>query len=393
MKFVFHWLLAGVFSLLCAVVPAHAQNTTLPPGSAALARTPAALVALSTEGALSRSADNGVTFSPIRAADSPRALYTLAASANTVVAIGDGSTFVRSVDSGFTYNTLTRAVTTTVISATGAIHGLNANGTTWVAVGKANASSIAILLSTTDGATWTGATTVPAVTNGQLRGVAWTGSRWLAVGKSTSGGFILTSTDGNTWTSLTTTFDGLNAIATNGAGKVLIVGDVGTVLYATDGGATAGSFTSVGDNVVSEDLQAVAFLSGDNWIIGGNSSVLVSFNGTATGLVRDVVPGTGAPVTALLSTGSGANYYVSDPIPHGPISLQIALVSGQLQLTLVGAETGNTYHIESSATLAAFLAVNGSNRVFSGGPAPSWTFPAPTAGQRIFYRAKLGLAP
>lgn len=393
MKKHFPWLLAGLLVLLCAIAPARAQNINLDPGIASLAQATGALVALSPDGALSRSTNNGVDFIAIRAADEPRALLALAASGSTVVAFGDSSSFVRSTNSGLTYTELAPAVGSFV----GEIQGIAAHSTTWIAVGRGG-GAVAILRSTNDGTSWS-SSSAPAI-NGVLNDVAWTGSRWLAVGTDALGGVILTSPDGVSWTTLAAIpFDGLNAIASDGAGKVLIVGDAGTILYATDGGATAGSFIASDDNATSEDLRAVAFLSGDNWIIGGDSSTLVSFNGTTASLIGGPLAGNGAPITALLWTGSGANYYVSSPseitppAEHGPISLQISLVAGQLQLTLVGAETGNSYHIESSATLASFAAVAASTQAYSGGPAPTWSFPVPGAGGRIFYRAVIGTEP
>lgn len=392
MKLVFQWLLAGSFALLCAIAPARAQNTNLAPGIASLAQATDALVALSVDGALSRSTNLGSSFGDLRPADEPRALYALAASGSTVIAMGDASSFVRSTNSGFTYTPLAAAVDSFV----GEIKGLAANSDTWIAVGRGG-GAVAILRSIDGGVSWSSAS-VPVI-NGVLNGVARIAdSHWLAVGTDGLGGVILTSPDGVSWTPLTTTFDGLNAIATDGAGKVLIVGDVGTVLYATDGGATPVSFVA-GGNATSEDLKAVAYLSDDNWIIGGDSSVLVSFNGTTAAVVSDPVPGNGAPVTALLWTGSGSNYYVSSPseitppAEHGPISLQIALVGGQLQLTLVGAENGTSYHITTSTTLASFTAVADSTQAYSGGSAPTWNFPVPAAGGRVFYRAVIGVEP
>lgn len=393
MKMPLPWLLAGLLALLCASAPVHAQNVALDPGVASLARATDAVVALSVDGALSRSTTNGASFSAIRPADAPQALFAVAASGSTVVAMGDASTFVRSTNSGLTYTALAPAVGSFV----GQISALSAQSSTWVAVGR-RGSSIAVIRSADSGATWASATTVPSI-NGQLHGVAYTGSRWLAVGADSFGGLVLTSTNGTSWSTLTTTFDPLYAIATDGAGRVVIVGAAGTVLRATDGGATAGSFTSIGDNLVSEDLRSVAYLSGDAWIVGGDSGVLVSLSGTAPTLVAAPDPELVDPVTALLWSGTGTGYLVSSPsstpppAEHGPISLQISLTSGQLVLTLVGAEAGNTYHLESSTTLASFSTVAGSNRAYSGGAAPTWTFPAPASGGRVFYRALVGAAP
>lgn len=394
MKLKFTWLLAGLVAFVCAGGGAVAQNVALPSSFSALARTSAGLSALDANGALLRSTDNGVSFSSRRAADSPAALFALGASGSTVVAMGDSGYFVRSTDSGATFPAaLTAAITPTFV---GKIRALAANGSEWIGVGI-RGSGYAIIRSTDGGATWASASTVPSG-SGQLYGAAWTGTRWVAVGANSLGGVILTSTTGTSWSLLTTTDYALFSVASNGAGKVLVGGDVGTLLYASDGAATAGSFASVGNDLVSEAIRVVAYLSGSSWISGGDSAVLVSFNdATSTpALVAgpDVNSG-GAPITALVSTGVGASYYFAAPAspstPPGPISLSVASSGGQLALTLVGATNGNDYYLERSSDLSSWAPVSGSQRSYSGGTAPAWTYSLPASGERVFYRAKSGI--
>lgn len=394
MNIKFTWLLAGLVAFVCAGATAFAQNVALPSSFSALVRTPAGLSALDADGALLRSTDNGVSFSSRRAADSPAALFALGASGSTVVAMGDSGYFVRSTDSGATFPaSLAPAITPTFV---GKIQSLAANGAEWIGVGI-RGSGYAIIRSTDGGASWANATTIPSG-SGQLHGVTWTGTRWVAVGANALGGVILTSSTGASWSLLTTTDYTLYSVASNGAGKVLVGGDVGTLLYASDGAATAGSFTSVGNDLVSEAIRTVAYLSGSSWISGGDSAVLVSFNdATSTpALVAgpDLNSG-GAPITALISTGVGASYYFATPItattPPGPISLSVSSSGGQLALTLVGATTGNDYYLERSTDLSVWSAVSGSQRSYSGGTAPAWTYSLPGAGERVFYRAKSGI--
>lgn len=393
MKKSFLWLLAGLVGLLCAGPALVAQNVALAEPLAGLVRPTSGLVGLSPSGALLRSTNNGVSFASVRAADAPRALYALSASGSTVVAIGDAAYFVRSTDNGATWSSLVSALSP---AHDGPMNALSANGSTWIAVGEGGGSP-AVLRSTNDGATWSAAT-VPFAFGG-FNGVAWTGSRWVAVGGDGAFGFIYTSADGASWTLLAAAAQPLYSVSSNGSGKVVAVGDAGAILYASDGAATSTSFASVGGNIVSEALRSVAFLSGDNWIAGGDNLALVSFNSATTTPAVAAAPSATetAPYTALLSTGSGSDYYYAPATaavtlpPQGPISLQVALVSGQLQLTLVGAQNGYSYHIETSSTLTSWSPVSGSTIAFTtGAAAPSWTYPAPAAGARVFYRAVVG---
>ena len=394
MKLKFTWLLAGFVACVCAAATSFGQNVSLPANLLALARTPAGISALSDTGALLRSTNNGVSFASIRVADSPAALFALGVSGSTVVAMGDAGYFVRSTDSGATFPaTLSAAITPTF---SGKILSVAANGADWVAVG-ARGTGYAILRSTDGGASWAVASAIPSG-SGQLNSVVWSGSRWVAVGANPLGGVILTSSTGASWSLLTSTDYALYSVASNGAGKVLAGGDVGTLLFASDGAATATSFTSVGNDLVSEAIRTVAFLSGSSWISGGDSAVLVSFNDSTStpALVSgpDVNSG-GAPITALLSTGVGGSYFFATPVTAttapGPISLSIAASGTQLTLTLVGATTGNDYYLERSSDLVAWLPVSGSQLTYSGGTAPAWTYSLPGAGERVFYRAKSGI--
>lgn len=391
MKKPFLWLIAGLLGFLAAGPALPAQNVALNQPLAALARPTTGLVGLTPAGALLRSTDNGVTFPSVRVADSPRALYAVAASGSTVVAMGDAAYFVRSTDNGATWSALASALTP---AHGGPINGIAGNGSSWVAVGQ-RSGSVSALRSVNGGAAWS-SVTVP-VAAGALHGVAWTGSRWVAVGGDGIFGFIYTSTDGTAWTRLAGADYPLYAVASNGAGKVVAVGDAGTVLYASDGGATATSFVSSGGDLVSEALRSVAFVSGDNWIAGGDNLALVSFSSATLTPAVVSAPSTTSTASylAVASTGSGYYYAPSESIatlePQGPISLQVAVVGGQLRLTLVGAQTGYAYHIQSSSTLASWSAVAGSGVTqAAGAPAPTWTYPLPASGERMFYRVAVG---
>lgn len=383
-------LFTGVLAWIGLGAALFAQNAQLQDGLSALVRitdtVEPVLVALDNDGALLRSANGGVGFTTVRPADDPQALYTLAASGVTVIAMGDAGNFVRSTDAGLNWTDLASATTS---AHDGPINGLAAHDSTWIAVGQSG-DLISILRSTNAGASWSVAG-APAHF-GTLYDATWTGSRWIAVGGDGFSGFIYTSTDGAVWSQLANTADELYAVASDGAGNVLIGGDAGTLFYASDGGATSTSFTSVGDNVVSEAIRAVAFLSGTNWIAGGDHAALVSYNGTVAAKVWEPSTTVSAPITALAATGTGTTYYYSEPAsatptPHGPISLTATQSGGQIQLTLVGAESGYSYYLESSTTLSSWDVVGGSTQAYDGTNAPTWSYPLPAAGQRVFYRA------
>jgi photosystem II stability/assembly factor-like uncharacterized protein len=390
MKFYLPRLGLMVFATLFSFAVGYAQNVSIAQPLTALARPANGLVGLSPAGALLRSTNNGTSWTTVRAADATPALYTLAASGSTLVAMGDDAYFVRSTDDGQTWTNLIPAQDPVPV---GSINAVAANGTTWVAVGQGN-NDIFVLRSTDSGATWSAAT-IP-VTLGSLHGITYTGTRWVAVGGNGVTGFIYTSTDGASWTALTAPSYELYAVASDGAGKVLVVGDVGTMLYATDHAATSGSFTGVDGGLVSEALRSVSFLSGSNWIAGGDSLMRVSFNGTtATKVAEPSITETAA--YTVFSTGTGTDYYYAPAAAlaaldaQGSISLQIASASGQLQLTLVGAQNGYAYHLESSTTLSTWTSVSDSTRYFlTGNAAPSWLVPLPSAGARVFYRVKVG---
>jgi photosystem II stability/assembly factor-like uncharacterized protein len=389
MKYAFLRVLAAVLCLVCAAVPLHAQGTALQKELLVLARPTTGIVGLSPEGELFRSTDSGANWTSVRVADSQRALYTVAVSGSTVVAMGDAGNFVRSTDNGVTWSQLASSVPS---FGSGAIHAIAAHGTTWVAVGERGGDFVA-LRSTDNGASWSVATSLPSpILGGSLYGVAWsgaTGERWVAVGGDGISGYTTTSTDGNTWTTLAGTNTSLYAVSSNGSGTLIAVGDIGAILRSTDSGS---SFTAIDGGLVSEALRSVAFLSGSNWVIGGDNAVLISVSGSTPSLVSGPSTDTTKPVTALLSDGTASGYYYYSEIaasePHGPISLQIAIVTGQLKLTLVGAQAGNSYELETSTTLTSWSTVASSSQTYTGGAAPVWNMALPVGG-RVFYRARV----
>lgn len=397
-------LLFWVFALVGIAAPiARAQGTALDLTLDALVRPTSGLVGLTPAGALVRSDNNGVSFSTVRAADTPRGLFALAASGSTVIAMGDSGWFVRSTDNGVTYGTFAPSITPAFV---GAINSLAFADGKWVAVGYKG--SVVTAITSPSGTTGTWTTGTIASTSGALRGVTWTGARWVAVGgNGSASGYVFTSTDGSTWTKLANTAfpsnplapGSLNAVASDGSGKVLAVGYAGTMLYSTDGGLT---YTEVSAGVVSEDLRSVLFRTGTQWVAGGDSSVLVTFNaaldpGVQANITQAPIEGS-SPINALVAnTQPGEYLYASEATPPvleiGPISLSVAIVSNQLELTLVGGTNTISYHTETTTNLITWSPVSGSTQTYNGVDPVVWTYALPAPGAKVFYRAKSGVAP
>ncbi len=395
--------LLWVIALVGIAAPqVHAQGTVISTALDAFARPTTGLVGLTTSGALVRSTDNGANFTSIRSADSPRGLFAVAASGSTVIAMGDAGWIVRSTDNGQTYGTFGSSSSPAFVGSINAVAFANNQ---WVAVGK-NGTSVTAL-SSANGTTWATATFTGGAPTGVLRGLTWTGARWIAVGGNGGliNGFVLTSTNGTSWTRLANSAfpfsaapASLNAVASDGAGKVLIVGKAGTMLYSSDGGLT---YTDAADLIVSEDLYSVLFRSGTKWIAGGDTAVLVDFDSSLAPGSQATSPYPPEPgarrISAIIADTVAGQYLYSSsyapPVASGPISLNIGIVSNQLELTLVGSVSGASYFTETTVDLISWSAVSGSTRTFNGVDAVVWTYPLPAAGARVFYRAKVGTTP
>ena len=397
-----NFLRSLILVVLVGFLPAQsqAQNTYLGAVLNSIARpADANIVGISPAGAILRSTDGGTQFTTVRAAETPAALKTIAASSTTVIAIGDSGYFTRSTNSGVAWSALTQA---TQPSFVGTTFGLASNGSgTWVAVGTGQDSKGNLLRSTNDGVSWA-QLTIPDF-SGELRSVVWTGTRWIAVGKKDASGITLVSGDGITWTELpATAYPGnalpapLNSIATDALGNVLVVGD-GTfnsnsvILALATGGSTYTD--AAGTGAVSETLNAITFIPGtNNWIIAGNQGVVLQYTLNAANPTVLLNPSETAGNLKAITYGTGSTYLYSLP-SHGTIGLTAATVSNQLLLTLTGTPTiGLSYKLESSTNLTTWTEVVGSEQIYSGATI-TWTVALPTAGQKIFYRAVLVTTP
>jgi photosystem II stability/assembly factor-like uncharacterized protein len=386
---------------------AFAQATSLGTQLDAVVRLPGnVLVGVSPTGALVRSVNNGTSFTQVRAADSPRALLTLALSNSVIIAAGDAGNFVRSTDGGVTWSTLKAATSPSFV---GKIQGIAGNGgTTWVAVGTGTTNNkITPIYSTDSGLTWQDSPQIASPV-GELRGLTWSGTTWVAVGGNTGGGFVLRTTNpANAWSLATlppldpvlytqTQIAPLNAVASNGGGLVFAAGDAGTVVYSTDHGAT---FSDAGTGLVSDNLLSVIYVLGTQWATGGAQGVVLQYDSVAAEplSVAQAPFAEGTAITALVSGSTPGSYFFATaqgvaPVVHD-ISATVSVASNQLRVQLVGALTGFTYHIQQSSTLASWAAVPGSAQTYGGGTALFWDYPLPAAGEKIFYRVVLGALP
>ena len=373
----------------------------------AVVRLPAnVLVGVSPTGALVRSVNNGTSFTEVRAADTPRALLTLAVSNSVIIAAGDAGNFVRSADGGLTWSTMAAATSPSFV---GKIQGLAGNGTgTWVAVGTGTTNNtITPIYSTDNGLSWQAAPSINSPV-GELRGVVWSGQHWVAVGGNSGGGFVLRTTNpASTWSLATvpsldplfypaTAIAPLNAVVSNGAGLILAVGDAGTVLYSANHGA---SFTDAGTGLVLDNLLSALYVTGTRWAVAGAQAVVLEFDSAAPQplTVAQEPSASGVALTALVSGSPPGTYSFfqpsdTEPVVHS-ISASVSVVSNQLRVQLSGALTGFTYHIEQSSTLTSWTAVPGSAQTYGGVNALFWDYPLPAGGAKIFYRVVLGALP
>jgi len=172
---------------------------------------------------------------------------------NTLVAVGDVGTIIRSTDSGQTW--------TIQLSGTVDLRGVSFSD---AQAGSAVGNSGTILISIDAGQSWTLSS---SGTNADLKSVCFVGQTGTAVGRS---GTILGTIDGGaSWTpqSSGTSFDlyGVHCISES---LVIAVGEHGTILRTYDGGGTWREQSS-GMDVT---LSAVAFADAlVGWAVGGRN--------------------------------------------------------------------------------------------------------------------------
>lgn len=202
--------------------------------------------------------------------------------------VGDAGLISTSDDMGETWTTRTPGS-----AFAGRLNAVHFAAGVFVAVGQAEE-----IQTSPDGVTWTRRNTGGG---GELRGVAYDGTGWAAVGDSGGSALVLTAaTATGAWAAATapTSCDDLQAVASDGAGVFIAVGDsstgaFGRIAYSADQGATWTS--ELAPNTISE-LYAVTY---------GGDSVFY-----AAGLNGDIISAaapTGAPSSSdwtVLRSGS-----------------------------------------------------------------------------------------
>jgi hypothetical protein len=121
-----------------------------------------------------------------------------------------------------------------------------------------------IFFSTDNGETWTLTSNTPG-----LLDIVWNPGgfgNWIAVGDEV----ILTSPDGDAWTTQTFVDNFFTAVAADGFGNVLAVGEEGAAFISTDNGA---SFVAM-DLPFETDFRAVAADGEGGWWVAGAGSLL-----------------------------------------------------------------------------------------------------------------------
>lgn len=307
--------------------------------------------------------------------------FDIARDGSTAIAVGSDGFILRSEDSG---NTWVNASSPTIFGDLLAVGAGGAPGMTqtWVAVGSAGTNG-PVFSSTDNGLTWEQSANLEDVS---LYGVVWTGSRWLACGAGFfQEGVIYTTTDRVNWSAVTLP-DGtgpLLELATDGSGTVVATGESGRVLRSINGGD---SFEVAGDNLVSGDLEAIAWDSGARFLIGGDERVLLELNGPDLRVILEEGPGA-PPVRDVMIDGGEvflAGAFADDPeITPGALQLQIRPGSGNsLELVLAESNPIRVYALEQSTDLESWTLVEDSIR---GGTGNTLVWEVPSNAQ-IFWR-------
>lgn len=163
-------------------------------------------------------------------------------------------------------------------TAAGSYYGVAYNGTNYVAVGAAGNSSDGYIAVSSDYVNWTNVT--PAWTP-NYSAVAYGNGRFVAVGYAMSGytnSVVATSGDGIHW-SLHTNADSLDnfyAVATDGKGTFVAVGDNGDTLRSTDNGTT----WTLGSSGAGT-LYAISYINSQFVAVGYGGSVVYSTDGSS----------------------------------------------------------------------------------------------------------------
>ena len=261
-------ILICLFSLLPLLQVAGQSPQGLGQNIRAATAVPGGIVAITTDAKVLYSTDNWLTepeeVFDLRDANLPNDnLYAIASRGSRVVVGGtDSLLYTADLSANPTTWTPKTAGSDDLI---GEVRGLAASADdTWIAVGDGG------ILRSTDALAWSQVLDDPIVLTAVTLVSANT---WVAVG---TGGIWRSTNDGETWTSIHASGD-FTAVASDGTGNVLAVGEMGTLVRSTDTGAT---FTALTGN--GTDYRSVAATGAYTWVIGGVERTLLVLDDQGT---------------------------------------------------------------------------------------------------------------
>jgi PKD repeat protein/photosystem II stability/assembly factor-like uncharacterized protein len=315
-------------------------------------------------------------------------IYKIAVGGGEALALGAYGTILASSDGGRSWERRRSGIDTYLKGAVFTNRG-------WVAVGYAP-------LTSPDGRSWTRHSTGAISTVRTQRAVTWATDRFVSVGEF---GQILVGPDGFSWAERTSgTTRALHGI-TRGAGRLVVVGQTGTLLTSDDDGeiwtaralpsgrslfgvSYSGQFVAVGaagtilaspDGIVwtarssptTADLYAVKGAASGWLAVGAHGTVLRSTNGTSWTAVASPT------ALSLLAVAEGGGRWVA----VGQAGVAISSSNGvDWQVEQVSDE--NVFAVEWTGE--RFLAHFGMRSLFSSTDGLSWTYSADSSTSRPY---------
>ena len=387
---------ACIFASVFCSVAAKGQSSTLLPindNFRALTQNDTRIFGLDFAGTIWSSDNGGTSFSQRYVIDEELndTYYTIAALGDTVLTAGTDALMARSGDNGNSWNPSINAdFVQGDVKAIAGRAALTSVDNQWVAVGNDGSQGV-LFTSQNDGIDWMRYDSGTNFSDLDFSGAVWTGSAWLvcglksqiATGATNYPGVIYRSLDASTWTLIGDSFPApLRAMATDGEGRVLAVGERGLILRSTDHGLT---FEQIDQSSISEDLSAVVATGANKFTIGGDGKSVFESDAGVVSVIRP--PASGAtPVEALLLVGGdvllGGEFLSSQRIV--PFDLGVEAIGGGYRLTVDQALSGKVYTLETSTTLQSWDPVPSSDKAGDDGLL-QWVLPSD--GTRRFWRA------
>ncbi|MDQ8186508.1 hypothetical protein [Pelagicoccus sp. SDUM812002] len=325
------------------------------------------LLAISTDGELLRSTNDGSSFSVSFTSDPFEKPQALAASGQVVIAVCEGGVVLRSGDAGVTWGEASFPLSFATLTSAAT----NGAGT-WIAAGQSTGKGY-LLRSTDNGVNWS---SVAFSQEGSIETIDYdtTATTWMLGGWKLSGGrtgIAFRSTNGTSWSEVTLPAEttSVSAITANGAGQFGMVGANGFLaVLATDGSVIASD-----SQTFSETLTAIDFSSAGDWIAGGMENLLIRFALAGEELTTSVAQASlpGAPEVAAISEDASGRLFVASEVGFEASvpdpKVRIDLTDGELVITATGLGLGREYSLLKSTDLLAFEEVPDSSFVATSG--------------------------